>query len=207
MMQKIRVLLVDDHLLMLDGLRHLLNRESDIEVVEATDDGAAVLHILDRCQVDVLLLDIQMPYHGFEVLKDIHQRGSSVHILLLTGHIEGENMRQAVALGAAGLALKTEPFPRIADAIRQVVQGRMVFPREIQRYLMTAPQEPEDLSPRELEVLQFVARGLTNSEIALKLNISKNTVGFHLKNIFCKLDVSNRTEATVWYFANKSSWE
>jgi two-component system, NarL family, response regulator DegU len=206
MSQAIGVLLVDDHALILDGLQQLIDCQHDMDVIDALQDGHHIYRVLQRQTVDVVVLDIEMPYHGFSVLSDIQQVSRKVRVLMLTGHKDNENLRTAITLGADGIAFKSEPFAHIADAIRQVAQGRLVFPRSAQRWLMQDPPVPEELSPRETEVLSLVARGLTNSEIARRLDISKNTVSFHLKNIFCKLDVNNRTEATVWYFSNKSSF-
>lgn len=209
MSDKIRVLLVDDHVLLLDCLGAFLNLEPDIEVAAALSDGSHVSRVLQSCAVDVLILDIHMPYHGFEVLGDVQRLQSRLNVLILSSLTDQETMRTAITLGAEGFAFKTDPFSRIVDTIRQVARGQLVFPKEAQRWLMQPEDtegESDELSGREMEVLSYVARGLTNSEIALKLSISKNTVGFHLKNIFSKLDVSNRTEATIWYFTHKSSF-
>ena len=204
--QPVRVVLVDDHALMLDGLRHLLQQEPDVQVVASTQNAVTLCEILDGGGVDVVLMDIEMPYHGFRALKDIQRRHYPVRVLLLTGFATDENLRQAIASGADGLVFKREAFPRLAEAIQQVAAGRLVFPAEANPLLNQATEDDSDLSPRETDVLSQVARGLTNSEIARELSISTNTVSFHLKNIFCKLNVNNRTEATVWYFTNKTSF-
>jgi DNA-binding NarL/FixJ family response regulator len=205
--QPVRVVLVDDHALMLDGLRHLLNREPDVQVVASTQNAVTLCEILDGGGIDVVLLDIEMPYHGFRALKDIQRRHYPVRVLLLTGFATDDNLRQAIAAGADGLVFKREAFAHLAEAIQQVAAGRLVFPAEATPLLNNSLDDTDsELSPRENDVLSQVARGLTNSEIARKLNISTNTVSFHLKNIFCKLNVNNRTEATVWYFTNRSSF-
>ena len=203
----VRLVLVDDHALMLDGLRHLMRRESDLQVVASTQNAAELCEILDGGGVDVVVLDVEMPYHGFRALQDVQRRRYPVRVLLLSDHATDETLHQAISLGADGLALKRETFSQVAAAIRQVAQGRLVFPAEARQWLHPpAEDDDSDLSPRETDVLSQVARGLTNSEIARELDISRNTVSFHLKNIFCKLNVNNRTEATVWYFTNRSSF-
>ncbi|GAB4515375.1 MAG: response regulator transcription factor [Anaerolineae bacterium] len=204
---KYRVMLVDDHALILDGLTTLFSSVEDIEVVLAIQDASQVIYLLDRCAVDLLILDIEMPYHGFDVLQEVRQRYVELRVLMLTGYTDHSHVQMAIALGADGLVYKTEVFTQLLNAIRQIAQGKLIFPRCARPLLNQNGQEADtDLSPRELDVLALIARGLTNSEIARKLDISVNTVGYHLKNIFLKIKVNNRTEATVWYFANRSSF-
>ncbi len=206
MLRKIRVILVDDHVLFLEGLRSLLEHTGDIEVVCVANDGRELLVLLEHQTADVVVLDLHMPYDGLTTLREIRCRAWPIRVLVLTAFGEGENIRSAMKLGAEGFALKTETFSQIIEVIRQVAQGRLVFPQAAQRWLVGKHDEMDQLSPRELEVLSHVARGLTNFEIATALNLSKNTVGFHLKNIFDKLNVSNRTEAAMWYFSHNSSF-
>lgn len=203
----IRVALIDDHWLILDCLSRLMAREPDIQVTSMTCDSEGFVHALESaapCEpFDVMVLDLSMPYHGFEVLARVNQLPTPPRVLILTGHADSDSVRRAVMMGAHGLIQKSDSFHRIIDAIRQVARGQIVFPREAQRWLINLPPQAGELSAREVEVLQYVARGMTNSEIAHRMQISRNTVGYHLKNIFCKLGVSNRTEATVWYFSHK----
>ncbi len=203
----IRTILADDHELVLQGLRSLLEEEDDIEVVAVARDGGELLDLLERRRPDVLVMDLQMPYHGLRVLEEIRRRGMPVRVLVLTAFGDGESIQAAIQLEADGFALKTEPPMQVIEAIRQVAQGRLVFPRAAQRLLAGHEQEepapPIELSPREAVVLEYIAQGLTNPQIATRLTVSENTVRFHLKNIFGKLGVANRTEAAAWYFQHR----
>jgi DNA-binding NarL/FixJ family response regulator len=201
--EKIRVVLADDHALVLNGLRSLLEQIPDFEVVATAQDGNALLDVLEHYQVDVVVLDLQMPYHGLKALAEIRKRNLPVHVLVLTAFADGDSIQSALELQAEGYALKTESPMQTVEAIRQVAQGRLVFPRAAQKWLFSRPATSETgdlLSLREVEIMRYMAQGLTNSEIAEKLVISANTVRFHLKNIFEKLQVTNRTEAAAWYF-------
>ncbi len=199
----IRVLLADDHELVLQGLRALIDQQPDIQVVDVAHSGDELLEKLQRHVVDVVVTDLQMPYDGLSVLKAIRERQIPVRVLVLTAFGDGESIQSALELNAEGFALKTEPPMQTVEAIRQVAKGRLVFPRAAQRLLMVqrppAPEPSSLLSPRELEVLKLVATGLTNPEIAHQLSVSENTVRFHMRNIFEKLGVNNRTEAAAWY--------
>lgn len=204
----IRVLLADDHELVLQGLRALIDQQPDIQVVDVAHNGDELLEKLMQHQVDVVVTDLQMPYDGLSVLRVIRQRQIPVRVLVLTAFGDGESIQSALELNAEGFALKTEPPIQTVEAIRQVAKGRLVFPRAAQRLLMVQrPPVPEPsalLSPREIEVLKLVATGLTNPEIAHQLNVSENTVRFHMRNIFEKLGVTNRTEAAAWYLKHNS---
>ncbi|MBZ0318471.1 MAG: response regulator transcription factor [Anaerolineae bacterium] len=211
MSEKIRLMLADDHALVLQGLTTLLEQIPDMEVVATAHNGDELLNLLGQQQVDVVVMDLQMPYHGLTALAEIRKRGMAVHVLVLTAFGDGDSIRSALELEAEGFALKTESPTQTVEAIRQVAQGRLVFPRAAQRWL-AVQQKPQIqaeslLSPRESDVLKQVARGLTNPEIAGQLNVSENTVRFHLKNIFEKLRVTNRTEAAAWFFQQGGSVE
>lgn len=213
MSKKIRTLLADDHALVVEGLRGLLDQQEDIEVVATASSGDELITLLTSHTVDVVVMDLQMPFReapngGLSALAEIRQRNQGVHVLILTAFGDGESIQSALGLAAEGFVLKTESPKQTIEAIRQVAQGRLVFPKAAQRWLMTQRRQETEadhqLSPREREVLECIAKGLTNPEIARKLNVSDNTVRFHLKNIFSKLGVSNRTEAAAWYFTHNS---
>ncbi len=205
MSTRIRTILADDHALVLQGLQGMLEQHEDIEIVATAQDGQELLELLDEYEVDVIVLDIQMPFDGFSVLKEIRNRDVPVSVLLLTAFSDGETLQMALDLDAEGFALKTESPTQTVFAIRQVAAGQLVFPRAAQK-LMRSRKEPEpteSLSGRENEVLALVAEGCTNPEIGAKLSVSENTIRFHLKNIFEKLSVTNRTEAAAWYLKRK----
>jgi len=201
--QPIRVVLADDHELVLEGLRAVLQHEPDIEVVAAVTDGVRLLEAVRRLAPDLVVLDIRMPYaDGLTCLQKIRQEGLETRVLILTAFDDRESVLRAFELEADGLALKTASPQQTVAAIRQVFHGHMVFPRTAARWLKgrwrASPAE-DPLSPREREVLALVAQGLTNAQIAERLTTSEHTVKFHLKNIYQKLGVTNRTEAAVYY--------
>jgi DNA-binding NarL/FixJ family response regulator len=208
---RIRVVLADDHALVTEGLRSLIDQQADMEVIAALEDGDQLLDFLfqtrvapDEMPVDVVVLDLQMPFSGIQALAELRERGDQVRVLILTAFADGESIQSALQAGADGFALKTESPTQTIDAIRQVAQGRLVFPRAARRWM--SHRQPEAvgsaprLSPREQEVLSHLAQGLPNSQIGVALKVSENTVRFHLRNIYEKLQVSNRTEAVAWFF-------
>jgi DNA-binding NarL/FixJ family response regulator len=199
----IRIILADDHALVMEGLRSLIDRQPDMQVVAAVGDGSELLAWLQTHEADVAVVDVQMPFSGLQALAEIRRRDLPVRVLLLTAFADGESIQAALQYGAEGFALKTESPTQTVEAILQVAQGRLVFPRTAQRW-MTHYRSPAgsgpDLSQREQEVLEKLARGLPNAEIAAELTVSENTIRFHLKNIYEKLGVTNRTEAVAWYF-------
>ncbi|GIV97959.1 MAG: DNA-binding response regulator [Herpetosiphonaceae bacterium] len=200
----IRVILADDHALVLEGMRSLLQDEPDIEVVAAVTDGAALLQTLRQVQADIVVLDLQMPaIDGLTALEHIRREQISVKVLVLSAFNDGESIQRALEHEADGFALKTEPPQQTVESIRQVYRGQLVFPAAAKRWLLTqrkagAEREP-DLSEREMEVLALAAKGRSNKEIGAQLGLSENTVKFHLQNIYQKLGVSNRTEAAAVY--------
>jgi DNA-binding NarL/FixJ family response regulator len=139
-------------------------------------------------------------------LNEIRRRGLPVRVLVLTAFGDGESIQSALEGGADGFALKTAPPRQTIDAIRQVGQGNLVFPPAARKWLLGhRPAPAPDLSAREWEVLERVARGLTNPQIAEALSVSENTVKFHLQNIFQKLGVNNRTEAAGFYYRTRGA--
>lgn len=201
----IRVVLADDHALVLEGLRSLIEAEDDIEVVGIATNGVEVIEAARTLQPDVIVLDVRMSVmDGLSCLERIRAEGLRSKVLLFSAFNDGDFIQSAMEKEADGYALKTEPPQQTIDSIRQVYRGQLVFPQAARRWLRTQRQRPEislsDLSERELEVLGLVAQGLTNLQIAHRINVSENTVKFHLQNIYQKLNVSNRTEATGVYY-------
>jgi len=209
MSEKIRVILADDHIVVLQGLRGLLEQEDDIQVVALVQNGDELLACLEKSEADVVVLDLEMPYHGLTALEEIRKREVPVRVVVLTAFGDGSSIQSALELRAEGFALKTESPIQLIEAIRQVAKGRIIFPAAAQRWLMNQGKQEtnklfNELSPREWEVIACTARGMTNPEIAKSLGVSANTVRFHLKSIFGNIQVTNRTEAAAWYFSHKS---
>ncbi len=197
----IRLVLADDHALVLEGLSALIAAERDLRIVATATDGERLLDALRRFQPDVAVLDLQMPYmDGPTCLRHIRAESLPVRVLVLSAFADAHSMRAAVEGGADGFALKTDPPQATLTAIRQVAAGQMVFPQAARRWLTPSPAEgPNALSEREQEVLALVAEGKSNAQIAQALSLSENTVKFHLRNLFSKLGVANRTEAAAKY--------
>ncbi len=206
----IRIILADDHIVVLQGLKGLLQAEDDLDVIALAQNGDELLECLERYEADVVVMDLEMPYHGFKALEEIRRRAWPVRVVVLTAFGDGDSIQTALELGAEGFALKTESPVQLIEAIRQVFNGRLIFPRSAQRWLTSRRGDVpgktstpgSDLSPREWDVLTHASRGSTNTEIALQLGVSENTVRFHLKNIYAKINVTNRTEAAGWFFEN-----
>jgi DNA-binding NarL/FixJ family response regulator len=197
----IRVLLADDHAIVLEGLRALLDGESDITVVGWTTDGTEVVSLVEQHKPDVVVLDLELTtIKGTEVLAALRAAPSPPKVLVLTAYNDGESLRSALDAGADGLALKTESPQQTLTAIRQVEAGQLVFPQAARRWIEgRASGLPGALTRREREVWSLLAAGLTNPQIAARLGLSDNTVKFHVQHLLTKLGVKNRTEAALKY--------
>jgi len=204
--EKIHVALMDDHPVFLEGFAQLLAQTDDMVVAGTAETRAALLALIASVRVDVLVLDLLMPDPGLLVLDELRRRSVTARVLILSGCEDIHEIRSAMQRGAEGYVFKSQPVRQILDAIRQVAQGQLIYPKVAQP-LFKQPAKKDELSQRELEVLSCIASGLTNSEISEQLVISRNTVGFHIKSIFAKLGVNNRTEATIWFFKHRSSFE
>ncbi len=205
--RRIRVVLADDHPLVLEGLRAMLQAEEDIEVIAAVTDAMELLPIIERHRPDVVVLDLQMPgLSGWDCLEVIRRTSPGTRVLILTAFGDGEFIQMAIEREADGFVLKTEPPQQTIAAIRQVAQGHVVFPQAARRWLhRRLPEGLAALTEREREILALVAEGLTNAQIARRLNVRTATVKFHLRNIFQKLGVRNRTEAARFYLTARRS--
>ncbi|RME86003.1 MAG: DNA-binding response regulator [Caldilineae bacterium] len=205
MSEPIRVVLADDHELVLEGLRARLERVPEMRVVAAVTDGRVLVEHLETWRPDVLVLDLHMgEMDGYRVLQVIRERGLGVRVLVLTALSDVESWHRALELGAHGIALKTGAPRQVVEAIRQVAAGNVVFPQALQaRLLQREASAADTLTEREREVWALIAEGLTTQEIARRLHLSENTVKFHCKNLYGKLGVSNRAEATrAWMQAH-----
>lgn len=197
----IRIVLADDHALVLEGLRALLSAEPDLRVVATATDGERLLEAIHRFKPDVVALDVQMPYmDGLTCLNNIRAQNLPVRVLIISAFGDVQTLRSALEGGADGFALKTDSPQSTLAAIRQVAAGQMVFPDAVRRWMTRASvNDPNALTEREESVLALVAEGKSNPQIGVALNLSENTVKFHLRNLFAKLGVTNRTEAAAKY--------
>lgn len=200
----IRIVLADDHALVLEGLRGLLQREPDMQVVATVTNGEDALEAIRRERPDVVVLDLEMPMRdGFACLDAIRRTGLPVKVVILTAFGDGGSLQSAWERHADGFALKTDPPRQTVATIRNVAHGQIVFPHAIRQSAAGAsPQRrPLDrLTERERDVLRLLAEGLTNAQIAERLVVQESTVKFHVQNIFHKLGVANRTEAAQVYY-------
>lgn len=206
----IKVMITDDHSLMREGIKQLLEFDGSIEVIDEASDGEECIEKLAKAVPDVLLLDINMPKKtGIEVLEEIKKKKIKVKVLILTVHNEVEYLLKAVDIGVDGYILKDSESAELKKAINAVLAGE----NYIQPSLIPAlnnrlvakdvdKEKIEALTKRELEVLIQVANGMFNKEIATSLNISERTVKNHISNIFKKIDVSDRTQAAVFAIKN-----
>lgn len=206
----IRVMLADDHVLMREGIRQLLEFDGTIDVVAEANDGEECLEKIETAKPQVLLLDINMPKkNGIEVLEEIKKRNINVKVLILTVHDEVEYLLKAVDIGVEGYILKDSESMELKKAINTVINGEnYIQPKlipSLNKRLVSRDNDKDkidSLTSRELEVLVQVANGMFNKEIATSLNISERTVKNHISNIFKKIDVSDRTQAAVFAIKN-----
>ena len=205
---RIRVLLADDHELVLEGLRSLLDAEPDMQVVATATSGEQLLSAVRRHSPDVVVLDLEMgAMSGTACLETIRAEQLPVKVMMLTAYGDGESMRTALEGGADGYALKTDPPQQTVTSIRQVHRGQFLFPLAAKRMLLgkSSASERGDLTERERTILALVAEGATNAQIARRLRVSENTVKFHLQNVYMKLGASNRTEAAAVFLKERSA--
>lgn len=209
-MSKIRVMIADDHSLIREGLRQLLEFDGTIEIVGEASNGVECLEKLKECNPDVLLLDINMPEkNGIEVLEQMKSDNSQNKVLILTVHNEMDYLIKAVEVGVDGYILKDSESAELKKAIMAVMDGENYIQPSLipllNSQLMSRDSDKDKISSltnRELEVLIQVANGMFNKEIASNLNISERTVKNHISNIFKKINVSDRTQAAVFAIKN-----
>ena len=193
----IRVLLVDDHPVVRSGLAGLLGGETDIEVVGEADDGAQGVALAADLRPDLVLMDLRMPgMDGASATLAITSAGTA-RVLVLTTYDTDADILRAVEAGATGYLLKDTPREQLVDAVRAAARGETVLAPPLAAKLMRQVRGGDQLTPRELEVLQLVAQGRSNPEIARELFIGEATVKTHLLHVFDKLGVDDRTRAVT----------
>jgi DNA-binding NarL/FixJ family response regulator len=199
-----RVAIADDHRLMLDGIKRALETAPDIEVVGEAMSGEEILALVPKVQPDVVILDLRMPNgDGLTTLARMRRDHPKVKVIILSMFEDSEHIDQALQHGADGYVVKSINPLDLPSTIRQVVEGTVHMPgRGGEPVPAAAAQTPGGLTDRELSILRLVAEGLSNLEIANRLFVTEQTVKFHLSNIYRKLGVSNRTEATRFAYRN-----
>jgi two-component system, NarL family, response regulator NreC len=203
-MGKIAVLLVDDHVLVRQGLRCVLETDPEIEIVGEAGDGQSAGELVDRLRPDVVLMDLTLPrVDGIEATRLIAARAGAPNILILTMHSDDVSVRQSLKAGARGYLLKDADDVDLLNAVKAVARGKSFFSPAVSKVLLTAyrgdaGQHVEDnlalLTDRECEVLRLIAQGKRNRDIAAELTVSVNTVETHRKHIMEKLDLHNTAE-------------
>ena len=210
-MDAIKLVIADDHSMIREGLKQLLELEGQFKVIAEASDGVECLEILSKEAPDVLLLGINMPNkNGLDVLKELNQSGNrKVKVLVLTVHNEVEYLIKAVELGVDGYVLKDSESSELKKAIMTILNGETYIQPDLIPMLnakMISMENDYDkidsLTKRELDVLKNLAIGMYNKEIATKLEISERTVKNHVSNIFKKIGVSDRTQAAVFAIRN-----
>jgi DNA-binding NarL/FixJ family response regulator len=196
----VRVLIVDDHPVVRDGLRGMLSGDPELEVVGEASDGAEALAAVATTEIDVVLMDLRMPgMGGVEAIRALAARGDRARVLVLTTYDSDSDVVPALEAGATGYLLKDTPRTELVRAIRAAARGETALAPSVASRLVHQRRAPaqEALSERELEVLTLIARGETNRGAAARLFISEATVKTHLLHIYAKLDVNDRAAAVA----------
>ncbi len=202
-MNTVRVVLADDHPVVRSGIKGLVDRAVDIQVVGEASTGKEALDLVKELAPDVLLLDMQLPdMNGIEVMQHLQQEGASVKILVLSAHNDPNYIRGLIEYGAAGYLLKEEAPQVIIDAVRGVARGEEGWvSRSVAAHMFASLRGDEQgvkLTRRELDVLRLVTEGKTNQNIAAQLGIGEKTIEKYVTSILQKIGVTSRTEAAVY---------
>lgn len=194
--EKIRILLVDDHIVLRMGLMTAASGEPDMEVVADAENGADAIVAFRIHRPDVVVLDLRMQgMSGLETIAALRAEFGDIRILVFSNYASGDEVYRALKAGAAGFVVKEMALDRLLEAIRKVHQGEQYLPPEIATRMHG--RVLSHLSPREIEVLQLVARGLSNKEIGAELRVVEGTIKIHVTNILAKLRVNDRTQAIL----------
>lgn len=206
MESKTRVVIVDDHLVVREGLRRLLEIGGDVEVVATVSSGLESLQVIEQMLPDIVFMDIKMPgINGIEITRLLATKHPSVRVIIMTIYDDAQYVTEAIKAGAKGYLLKNATREEFMNAVDQVLQGRAFLDsnvtaglfHEVKKDAMPSPgTQNASLTARELEVLEAIVDGLKDRELADKLMISEHTVHSHVRNLFRKLNVSSRSQAT-----------
>ena len=199
----IRVLIADDHDVVRDGLRLILETEEDFQVIGEAGDGATAVQLAEELQPDVILMDLRMPgMDGLQAIEQIHSRWSQIAVVILTTYNEDDLMIRGLRAGARGYLLKDTKRQTLFDSLRAAARGEALFMPEVIARVLRQPSaekrgENSVLTERELEVLKAAAHGERSKEIAIHLGISERTVKAHLDSVYNKLGVDSRAAAVA----------
>ncbi|MCD5410521.1 MAG: response regulator transcription factor [Clostridiales bacterium] len=212
-MGKIKILIVDDHSLVREGLKQILELENDMKIVGEAGNGEEAIVILNQVKPDIVILDINMPkMNGIQTLRRMKDIDVTTKIIMLTFHEEEEYLRETLNLGANGYVLKDAESESLTKAIREVYVGGTSIPQNIMTcdfekqttYGRNVDEKGKDrLTKREYEVLTLIAEGISNKEIAGRLFISEKTVKNHVSSILKKIGVSDRTQAAIYAYKTR----
>jgi len=207
-MKKIKIAIVDDHTLMREGIKKLLELDASFEIVALAGDGHSALEVINATRPNVILLDINMPkMNGIECLKQIKHLFPEIKVIMLTIHEDAQYLIESINLGAEGYILKDADVASLIMAIHQVVQGEVCIHPTLSGILVQDLKVKDkysenvignNLTKREYEVIRLISKGFNNKEIAIDLYISEKTVKNHVSNIFKKIKVTDRTQAALY---------
>lgn len=205
-MSKKRILIVDDHFVVREGLKLIFETEEDYEVVGEAEDGEKALMLVDEVKPDVILMDLSMPkMSGLEVIKELNERNNLIPIIILTTYNEDNLIKEGLSLGAKGYLLKDTTREELIRTVESAARGEILLQPEVSKSLFNSQKKVNkittsfnnEITERELVILQAIARGCKSKEIAFDMGISERTVKAHLTNIYSKLKVESRSEAVA----------
>ncbi len=208
---EIRILIADDHDIIRQGLKRIISFEEDMDIAAEAENGEEVLKILNKIELDVILLDCNMPImNGIQVLESIRQQGYKAKVMMLTVENDSKTIHTAINIGADGYMLKDSAGTDIVNAIRIIQMGEKYIDKSLVSILFSdikikdkkVPSILDNLSRREIEVLMKISRGLSNKEIAQQLYLSEKTIKNYATNLFRKINVDDRVQATILAIQN-----
>jgi NarL family two-component system response regulator LiaR len=212
MAEAIRVLVVDDHAVVREGLRSFLELQDGLEVVGEAGDGAEAVEAAERLRPDVVLMDLVMPnVDGVEAMQRLRERVPTARVIVLTSFLDDDRLLPAIRAGAAGYLLKNAEPQELARAIRAADEGEALLDPAVAARLVDAfagggerDARYDELTPREREVLELIGRGFSNKRIALELGAAEKTVKNHVSHVLAKLGVADRTQAALYAARRRS---